>query len=310
VARISITWQSVAIGLALAVVLIGGALLVDAGREDEETDWPGVVEPSIEGLDVHNVIQLYPSIEGGMEWTSQWEQGGDVLDDEWLELGSRDVRYDVVEGSGELVITGNTHRLYVREPAKQQQWRDVEITAYFWRGADDNIPYSGMTSVARTNHGVVGELDDAPCDSRGLSARLRNDGTVDFGKEVSHPKTVATGGKRLWAGELPRGQWIGYKHVVYDTPLGVAQQVWVDMAGGQWMLVAENFDDGDGWGEGVPPCAKGVPPDLELRGDEDRLGSESGLPNVAVYFRADGLWKEGLSYRWASVREIDVTRSN
>ena len=277
----------------------GGA----AASTSEET---GALNPV--GRGTHGIESLYPTDLFGIEWSDSWGDGGDVLDDPWLESGSRDVRYEVEDGT--LVITGGTHRLYVRDPAGVEQWGDVEVTVYFKRVADDNIPYSGMTSVVRTNH--LETNGSAPCDTRGLSARLRNDGLVDFGKEVSHPGTVAEGQRRIWPDGLPEDVWIGYKHVVYDTKEGVVQEVWVDTsggtAGGLWVKVASHVDEfsDPSWGDEKPSCGPDISPTLPLTNDETREGSESGKPNRSVYFRADGLWEDGLQYKWASVREITV----
>ena len=260
------------------------------------------------GLGAHGIENLYPTDLFGIEWRDVWENGGAVLDDPWLESGSGDIRYEVDDGR--LLITGNVHRLYVRDPDGNEQWGDVEVTVYFKRVADDDIPYSGMTSVVRTNH--LETNGSAPCDTRGLSARLRNDGLVDFGKEVSHPGTVAEGQRRIWPDGLPEDVWIGYKHVVYDTEEGVVQEVWVDTSGGTdgglWVKVAEHRDDFSdlSWGDEKPACAPDISPTLPLTNDDFREGSESGKPNRSVYFRADGLWEDGLQYKWASVREITV----
>ena len=288
------------------MILLTSCGNVTGGGSEEPTVWHDVSQRGA-GSDSFGVAKLYPDAPGGMEWVSAWERGGAILDDPWIQLGSNNVRYVTEEGEGELVITGETHRLYVRDPDLERQWRDVEITTYFKRVADDGVAYSGLTSVARTNHGVTGELNDAPCDSRGLSARVRNDGLVDFGKEVSHPKTVATEQRRLFPGDLPMDEWVGYKHVVRDVVGGVLQELWMDPSGdGGWIMVAEHldpFEDGD-WGAEQESCADGVDPALGLNGSGVREGSESGLPNIAVMFRADGLWADGLRYKWTSVREI------
>jgi hypothetical protein len=246
---------------------------------------------------------LYPSRPGGMSW--HLVPGRSVAADPWLEVNGVGARYEV-DAAGIVTVSGEAARLYVRHPARDaaHQWRDVEVTAYVMRVQDEDVPYSGMTSVVRANHGVVGDLEQHPCDSRGLSARLRNDGYADFGKETAHPITAATGSRRVWPGGLPTGRWIGYKHVVMDVAGGVRQELWLDDGDGRWRMVASYEDRGGRWG--MVPCAQGVDPTLPLDGRPERAGSESGLPNISVYFRADGV--QLLLYRDLSVREITTVR--
>ena len=261
--------------------------------------------PSGDGHDQFGVEELYPSAEDGMSWAAKWEQG-EVLDDPWLQQGSGDISY--TEDAGVLSISGRVSRLYIREPAKQRQWRDVEVTVYAKRIADNGVPYSGIVSAVRINHGVTGPLEDNPCDSRGLTARLRFDGNADFGKETSHPTTIATDPVEVFPGGLPRDRWIGYKHVVYDIASGTGthQELWMDLNegrnGGNWQLVASH-DDLVYSDFGEIPCTPGIDPGIPYV-NGPRAGSESGLPSIAVLLRADELQENGLQYKWASVREI------
>jgi hypothetical protein len=108
---------------------------------------------------------------------------------------------------------------------------------------------------------------------------------------------------------MPYGTWIGYKHVVYDMrPPRVRQELWIDLAdgraGGQWRLVNVHEDDGTSFGAGAPSCRPGLPAHLPLERADARLGSESGKPNITVYFRSDGVGPQGLVYKWGSIREI------
>lgn len=291
-----------AIALAIAVPLIAVSSLRDSTPPESPSDTFGV-------------DKLYLSPKDGMKWEANWS-GGEYAwsEDSWVELGSRDVRYRTANGV--LTISGATSRLYVREPSKQRQWTDVEVTVYAKRIADDGVPYSGIVSAVRTNHGVTGDLENALCDSRGLTARLRFDGGADFGKETSHPTTIATKPVTVFPGGLPYGEWIGYKHVVYDIKdtagvAGTRQELWMDLTGGAnggaWTLVATH-DDFPYSGFGQVACAPGIDPSLAYT-NGPRAGSESGLPSLSVLFRADDLGENGLQYKWASVREIDHTKS-
>jgi hypothetical protein len=201
--------------------------------------------------------------------------------------------------------------MYILDPERTDQWTGaLEVTVYarLRPGTKVSDPWSGIVTDVRTNHGSTsGDLEANPCDSRGLFARLRVDGYADFGKEVRHPKTVARNERRIWDGGMPRGQWIGYKHIVYDTAAGVVQELWADFPGRgqQWVIINKIVDQGGSWGRGEKPCARGVDPTMQLHGGTSRKGSESGLPNVAVLFRADEISAGGaLEYRWASVREV------
>jgi hypothetical protein len=237
-----------------------------------------------------------------MEWESNWYQ--DWASDPWMEVGSKKSSYR--SGGGALFVSGETSRLYVRDPQKRRQWGNVEITVYAKRINDTGVPYSGIVTSARTNHGMSAPLESAPCDSRGISARLRFDGDADFGKETNHPTTVAADRVEAFPDGLPHDQWIGYKHVVYDIDHGTRQELWMDTTGGKlggdWKRVAvheDHFGDGfgqvscNGWVDPTRPMVLGY-----------RAGSESGLPNLSILLRADGIGPDGLEYRDFSIREI------
>jgi len=267
--------------------------------------------------DRFGIRKLYPTAAEGKAWVSTWDNGlartfgagqADPLDPWYRGRGNGTY---AVDGKGVLAASGATVRMYLHDPERAHDWRNVESTVYAYRVADRGVPWGGIVCVVRTNHSAIGASEKInSCDSRGNGARFRYDGHIDFHKETRHPNSKPARNKAVWRG-MPYRTWIGYKLVVYDLPNGnVKLESWLDLTdganGGTWTKVNELEDTGANFGVGGKPCRPGVDPALRLTADNARPGSETGRPNAAVYFRSDGVGENGLLYKKMSVREISA----
>lgn len=269
-------------------------------------------------IDKFGIKELYNSYIGGREWYSKWDNkhartwnasSDDPYDEEFI-TQYKGVGSWSTDGKGILKISGFSPRMYVIDPEEHMSWHNVEITVYGQRISDNNISYAGIMAYARTNH----MIDTNECDTRGYGGRFTLDGRIDFEKEIAHHAPngyaqVAT--KYYWSEGMPKNVWIGYKFVVYDIKDGnVRLELWMDTTdgfnGGNWTKVDEFIDTGNNFGKGLYGCKFNISPYDILSNSDNRPGSETGKPNLAVYFRSDDIGTDGLWYKKASIREIVI----
>lgn len=269
-------------------------------------------------VDKFGIREIYNLSIDGREWYSNWDNNhartwddssNDPYDHEFI-TQYKGVGSWKTDGHGILKISGHTPRMYIIDPAQLKSWHNVEITIYGMRVSDDDVAYAGIMAYARTNH----MIDTNECDTRGYAGRFTIDGRIDFEKEIAHHASngyVQKATKHYWSEGMPKNIWIGYKFVIYDMKDGnIKLELWMDttdgLNGGNWIKIDEFIDNGNNFGKGSSGCKPNISPYALLNNSDKRSGSETGKPNLAVYFRSDDVGKDGLWYKKASIREIKI----
>ncbi len=245
--------------------------------------------------DRFGIRDMYPTVSGGREWFSNWDNGvsrtvnsgqRDPYNSELIARGNGRVEID---GNGIARLIGTQPRMYVYDAPQLKKWDDIELTFYGRR-----VSESGTSSSAGFMAGVgdhhIQNLGD--CNVNTYYAGMRYDGRMLFIKEIDHYDTSNAATTRPWSG-VPRNEWVGFKAIISQVgPNSVNLQLYRDMTnglnGGTWEKMTEYTDSG-GWSVGAK-CHGGS--------SNEVLTGASG----SVFIR--NTLVSNAEYKWFSVREI------
>lgn len=166
---------------------------------------PTPTQTPVPPWDVFGITMLYPTKPGTSTWnSSHWNNGVPrTLDREpdpydptgWSHMrGTGDL---TVDGEGGLTMGGRQPRIYLGF-GERKFWQNVEVTVYFQRISDDDKRSSGL--IIATRAGYLGHTSDAPCTATTYFGRMRNDGDMDFMKELKHSGGGRREVKPIWQG--------------------------------------------------------------------------------------------------------------
>jgi hypothetical protein len=219
--------------------------------------------------DRFDIAMLNPTLSGGREWFSSWDNGSprtvcsgqeDAEDSEFKLRGKNGTLK--IDGNGVAELIDGSPRMYIYDLSKPK-WNNVEVTFYGMRIKEIGCPSSqGFTAGVRSEH------QDYKTDSysaRTYYGRLLYDGRINFQKELYHDqcdKKIVTsnqpseksrfdwsklGGSKNY---LPCNVWIGYKFIVQNIENNskVKLRLFIDQTtgkdGGHWESPIEYIDEG------------------------------------------------------------------
>ena len=266
--------------------------------------------------DRFGVTMLRPTLAGGQTWFSKWDNGtarqftGVDPQDAWFDADHGDASYDI-DGAGTLRISGGVPahvrpRSGADHPVAQRRDHDV---LHARRRQQRRVRRAWSRSRA-SNHGTIGRETDNLCDTRGIDARMRYDGHIDFEKETSHPtrsaihEQDAVGGRHAQE-RLDRLQAARLRPPQRRREAGaVARRERTARTAAPGSSSLEHVDRGTDFGVGGTPCRSGIDPAMRLTNapDAHRLGDRQAEHHRLLPQRRRR--HDGLVYKRGSIREI------
>ena len=221
---------------------------------------PTTPEPE-DKVDVFGIPIFNETNPDGLLWTSEhWNNGNSrevsKLDpDDPTQISQRTGNGEMfIDGENMMKMGGSQPRIYFKKEGVF--YKNTEITGYFRRIGTDGADNGGFSIGCRSHPEGHSSNNDNNGNATTYYARLRNDGKIDFAKELTHPKSGTVNSSRYYDGDLPSDKWIGAKFIVYTNEEGhVKLEHWLDeVSEGEsdkignkdnWKLINEYLDDGN-----------------------------------------------------------------
>lgn len=284
----------------------------------------GLLQPQ---HDVFGLKMMYPTADPCRTWDSRhWANGNPRLvlgtnqnsqgdpDDPKGWFSSFQTQNVYIDGAGHLIPTGVGPRPYIRPPAPDPQFLNVECTAYFkWlRDPTQKSRSTGFVWGVRSGNHTGSRTQCAHAyysRFRQWAYSASRGAPIEYAKELLHPDATFHPDEShpsiYVTGDLPRDTWIGHKFVCYTTPSNsVKLETWIDktegLNGGDWQKVHELEDDGNPLWTTPYPCSD-TPPDAVIRVRGFCFIRNSYMPTGVS--EVDGSNAHSM-YKWMTVREI------
>jgi hypothetical protein len=257
--------------------------------------------------DKFGIKQIYPTKPNGREWFIDMDNPRS--DGLFFITSDRNITKQEKENSWR--VNDTSIRINVDTLSGQQQWKNVEITAYVKvvsaindskiDNTEDNSNDDDTSNYELDFRAKSGEHDsESPCEGTSMIGLLHADGSIGWKKEIWHTGGYSEEKSKIKVTSEPvLDRWVGWKVIIYNinNETAVKMESYLDnLNTNYWVKASEIIDDG-GW--------------YAKSSDEEFYSANCGRPKdyiiteggPLVTFRSDNLVWE---FKNLSVREILV----
>jgi hypothetical protein len=255
--------------------------------------------------DKFGIKQIYPTKPNGREWFIDMDYPRS--DGLFFITSDRNITKQEKENSWR--VNDTSIRINVDTLSGQQQWKNVEITAYVKMAsaindskldnAEDDSNDDETASYELDFRARSGDHDsESPCEGTSMIGLLHADGSIGWKKEIWHTGGYSEEKSKIKVTSEPvLDRWVGWKVIIYNinNETAVKMESYLDnLNTNYWVKASEIIDDGGWYAEGS---------------DEEFYSANCGRPKdyiitegaPLVTFRSDNLvW----DFKNLSVREI------